>query len=72
MNELKERLAALGLSAEMTDQVIVTVADFVKTRVPESFHVMIDDVLAGRKPEFGGILGSLGSLGALGGLFGKK
>jgi hypothetical protein len=33
---------------------------------------MIDDVLAGRKPDFGGILGSLGSLGALGGLFGKK
>ena len=66
MNELKEKLAALGLSAEMTDNAIATVADFVKTKIPESYHSMIDDVMAGKTPEMGGILGSLG------GLFGKK
>ena len=62
MNELKEKLIALGLSEEMSDKVIVTVAEFVKSKVPESYHSMIDDVLAGKSPQLGGILGSLGSL----------
>ena len=66
MNELKEKLMALGLSAEMTDKAIATVAEFVKSKIPESYHPMIDDVLAGKTPELGGILGSLG------GLFGGK
>lgn len=66
MNELKAKLIALGLSEEMTDKVIATVAEFVKSKIPASYHPMIDDVLAGKKPEFGGILGSLG------GLFGGK
>lgn len=66
MNELKEKLTALGLSEEMVDQTITTVADFVKTKVPESYHSMIDDVLAGKTPELGGILGKLG------GFFGGK
>ncbi|MEO7098602.1 MAG: hypothetical protein ABI162_04520 [Luteolibacter sp.] len=62
MNELKEKLIALGLSEEMAGKVIVTVAEFVKSKVPESYHSMIDDVLAGKPPQLGGILGSLGSL----------
>ena len=62
MNELKEKLIALGLSEEMTDKAIATVAEFVKSKIPESYHSMIDDVLAGKTPELGGILGSLGSL----------
>ena len=66
MNELKDKLAALGLSPEMTDNVIRPVADFVKTKVPASYHGMIDDVLAGKTPDLGGILGGLG------GLFGGK
>jgi hypothetical protein len=65
MNELKEKLVALGLSAEMADKVIATVADFVKSKIPASYHGMIDDVMAGKSPDLGGILGSLG------GLFGK-
>ena len=66
MNELKEKLAALGLSEEMADKTIATVADFVKSKIPATYHGMIDDVLAGKTPELGGILGSLG------GLFGSK
>ncbi len=62
MNELKQKLVALGLSEEMTDKVITTVAEFVKSKIPASYHPMIDDVLAGKTPELGGILGSLGSL----------
>lgn len=66
MNELKQRLQAIGLSPEMSDKAIVTVAEFVKSKIPQSYHSMIDDVLAGKSPEMGGILGSLG------GFFGKK
>ena len=62
MTELKDKLAALGLSAEMSDQVIQTVAEFVKSKIPSHFHGMIDDVLAGKSPDLGGILGSLGGL----------
>jgi ketopantoate reductase len=66
MNELKTKLQALGLSEEMTDKAIATVAEFVKSKIPESYHSMIDDVLAGKTPEMGGLLGSIT------GLFGKK
>ena len=66
MNELKLKLTALGLSGEMADKVIVTVAEFVKSKLPESYHGMIDDVLAGKSPDMGGLLGKLG------GLFGGK
>ena len=66
MNELKARLTALGMSDEMAEKAIVTVADFVKSKIPTTYHPMIDDVLAGKSPDLGGILGSLG------GLFGGK
>jgi ketopantoate reductase len=66
MNELKEKLSALGLSEEMTDKAITTVVDFAKSKIPESYHSMIEDVMAGKTPDVGGILGSLG------GLFGGK
>ncbi len=65
MNELKEKLKALGLSEEMTDNAIAAVADFAKSKIPESYHSMINEVLAGKTPELGGILGNLG--GFLGG-----
>ena len=60
MNELKEKLIALGISEEMTHQVIATVLEFVKSKVPAPYHGMIDDVLAGQSPELRGLLGSLG------------
>ena len=66
MNELKAKLTSLGLSDEITDQVISTVAEFVKSKIPATYHGMIDDVLAGKSPDLGGIMGSLG------GLFGGK
>ncbi len=66
MNELKAKLTGLGLSPELADKVIVTVADFTKSKIPASYHGMIDDVMAGKSPDMGGILGGLG------GLFGGK
>ncbi len=65
MNELKLKLTSLGLSEEMAGQVISTVAEFVKSKIPDSYHGMIDDIFAGKAPEMGGVLGSLD------GLFGK-
>lgn len=61
MNELKQKLTALGLSEEMAASVIQTVADFAKTKLPESLHGTLDDVLAGKSPDFGGLGGMLGS-----------
>lgn len=60
MNELKERLKALGLSEEMTDKAIATVAEFAKSKLPENLHQPIDDVLAGKSPDVSGLLGGLG------------
>ena len=62
MNELKAQLTAQGLSDEQATKVIITVAEFAKARLPESLHGMIEDVLAGKSPDSGGIGGFLGGL----------
>ncbi len=62
MNELKDKLTALGLSDEMATQVIATVAEFAKSKLPEKFHGMLDDVMAGQSPNLGSLGGILGSL----------
>jgi hypothetical protein len=69
INELKTRLTAIGLSEEMADKAIETVADFAKTKLPEQFHSAINDVLAGKNPDLGALGGLLGGLK---GLFGGK
>ncbi|NJR42454.1 MAG: hypothetical protein HC767_07125 [Akkermansiaceae bacterium] len=48
MNELKEKLTGLGLSEEMSDKAIAAVAEFAKSKIPESYHGMLDDVMAGK------------------------
>mgnify|MGYP000271255017 CR=1 FL=1 len=57
MDELKKQLGDLGLSDEMAEKTIATVAAFVKSKLPASYHGMIDDVLAGKSPDLGGLLG---------------
>lgn len=69
MNELKQQLIALGLSEEMTDKAIITVAEFAKSKLPDHLHPMLDDVLAGKSPDLGALAGMLGGLK---GLFGDK
>lgn len=69
MNELKAKLAVLGLSDEVAEKAIHIVGDFAKAKLPASLHAMIDDVLAGKSPD----LGKLGKLGGLlGGFFGGR
>jgi hypothetical protein len=60
MNELKEKLMTLGLGDEMADQVLATVVEFAKSKVPAAYRGMVDDLLRGQSPELQGILGSLG------------
>lgn len=60
MNELKSRLVALGLSEEMAVQAIETVAEFAKSKIPSQFHSMLDDVMAGNKPDLTAISGLIG------------
>jgi uncharacterized protein YoaH (UPF0181 family) len=62
MNELKQKLMALGLSEDLADKAIATVAEHVKSKTPAAYHSMIDDVLAGKSPQAGGLFGGLGSL----------
>lgn len=67
MNELKERLAALGLSPEQVDGALETVAGFVKEKLPEQYQPMVDDMLAGKTPDLSAIAGSM--LGKMKGFF---
>jgi len=69
INELKARLTALGMDEEMATKAIATMAEFAKTKMPEQFHSSIDDVMAGKDPDLGPVLGLLGGLK---GFFGGK
>ena len=61
MHELKDKLIALGLTDDQATQVIATVAEFAKSKLPGSFHGMLDEVLAGKSPDLGGLGGMLGT-----------
>jgi len=60
MNELKEKLRSFGLSDEQVEQSIVAVVEFAKSKLPAQFHGAMDDVIAGKTPDIGGLLGGLG------------
>jgi len=60
MNELKEKLRSFGLSDEQIEQSIVAVVEFAKSKLPAQFHGALDDVIAGKTPDIGGLLGGLG------------
>jgi hypothetical protein len=59
MNELKEKLAALGLSAEQVDGAVSTVADFVKSKLPADYQGLVDSLLAGETPDLAALSGGL-------------
>ena len=68
MNELKERLAALGLSPEQVDAALKTVADFIKSKLPAEYQGMVDSLLAGQTPDLSALGGGL--LDKVKGMFG--
>jgi hypothetical protein len=59
MNELKQRLSALGLSEEQVDGAIRTVAEFVKSKVPPEYDGVIDSLLAGQTPDLSALGGGM-------------
>jgi hypothetical protein len=59
MNELKEKLAALGLSAEQVDGAINTVSEFVKSKLPAEYQGMVDSLMAGETPDLSALSGGL-------------
>ena len=68
MNELKEKLMALGLSAEQVDAVLRTVGDFVKSKLPADYQGMVDTLMAGQSPDLSSLGGGL--LDKVKGMFG--
>ena len=59
MNELKEKLAALGLSGEQVDGAIQTVSEFVKAKLPTEYQGMVDSLMAGETPDLSALGGGL-------------
>jgi len=62
MNELQRKLTEIGLSEEMADKAIRTVALFAKTKVPRPLHGIVDDALAGKTPDLGKVNHLLGGI----------
>ena len=69
MNELKAKLTELGLSDEMATKAIQTVGEFVKSKVPNEYQGMVDQLLAGQTPDLGSLSGGL--LDKVKGMFGS-
>lgn len=70
MEELKEKLAALGISADQIDGVLETVLGFVKEKLPDSMGGMVDNIMNGEDIDTDGIMDS--AMDAVKGMFGGK
>lgn len=68
MDELKAKLTALGLSEEMAGQAIQAVGEFVKSKVPDQYQGMVDQLLSGQSPDLSSLGGGL--LDKMKGMFG--
>ncbi|MFK7851329.1 MAG: hypothetical protein AB8D78_10150 [Akkermansiaceae bacterium] len=62
VNELKTKLEALGMDAEMAEKAIHTVAEFSKAKLPSMLHPAIDSVMAGNEPDMSKVKGLFSSL----------
>ncbi len=51
MDELKEKLAALGLESDKIEGVIETVLGFVKDKLPDGMEGMLDNLISGEEGE---------------------
>lgn len=67
MNELKQKLAGLGLSSEQIDGAIHTIAEFAKSKVPAEYQGVVDSLLSGQEVDWSNLAGGL--LGKVKGMF---
>jgi len=56
MDELKEKLAALGINEDQIDGVIETVMDFIKGKLPDGMEGMVQGFLDGDGPDANDLL----------------
>lgn len=68
MNELIQKLTALGLTEEQARGAIQTIAGFVKQKLPSDYQGIVDQILAGESPDLSKIGGGL--LDNIKGMFG--
>lgn len=54
MDELKEKLSALGIDEDKVDGVIEAVVGFIKDKVPDGMEGILDSVMKGEMPDVGG------------------
>jgi hypothetical protein len=59
MNELRERLTALGLTESQVEGAIEAVADVVKAKLPTDYRGAVDALLAGDSPDLAALTGGL-------------
>ena len=50
MDELKEKLAGLGINEDQIDGVIETVVEFIKGKLPEGMEGMVQGLMDGDTP----------------------
>ncbi len=70
MDELKEKLAALGLPTEQIDSVLETVLGYLKDQLPEGMSGIVDSLIAGEAPDLGELGGVDDIMNKAKGLFG--
>ena len=56
MDELKEKLSALGISDDQVDGVIETVVEFIKGKLPEGMEGMVQGLMDGDGPDANDLL----------------
>ena len=59
MEELKEKLAALGIEEEKIESIIETVFGFVKDKLPDGMEGIADSLMNGETPDLSSLGGGL-------------
>ena len=71
MNELIQQvISKVGISEDQAQGSVGVVVEFIKAKLPENLHGVLDSALGGESAEVGGVAGIAQK--ALGGVFGKK
>lgn len=71
MEELKEKLASLGIEEEKLDGIVETVVGFLKEKLPPGMEGIVDSIANGETPDLDDLGGVGGVLDSVKGMFGK-
>ncbi|MGJ8695952.1 MAG: hypothetical protein ACSHYF_06515 [Verrucomicrobiaceae bacterium] len=59
MEELKQKLAGLGIAEDQIDSIIETVFGFIKDKLPDGMEGIADSLMKGETPDLGDVGGDL-------------